>query len=98
MIAQRENFHQTLGAKDADKDHVKEVQYVAKRLRLLIVVHGHRQHVEANEQHDDHVEFFVRHNFEHDCLGSPLWNWVGRCASFECFYLGVVDDESGLGR
>lgn len=72
MIAESENFHQTLGAKDADKDHVQEVENIAKRFRLLVVVHRHRQHVEADEQHDDHVELFVGDNFKDYCLRSPL--------------------------
>lgn len=73
MVSQCEYFHEALRTKYTNKDHIQKVQHIAKRLRLLIVVHGHRQHVEADEQHDNHVEFFVGDDFEDYRLGPPLF-------------------------
>lgn len=72
VVAQREDLHQTLATEDTDEDHVQVVQHRAERFRLLVVIQRHRQHVEADEQHDDHVELFVCADFEHYCLWSPL--------------------------
>lgn len=36
------------------------------------MIHCHGQHVEPDEQHNDHVEFFIRYYFENYCLWSPL--------------------------
>ena len=41
-------------------------------LRLLIVVHCHCQHVQSDEQHDEHVEFLISYHFKYHSLWSPL--------------------------
>lgn len=36
------------------------------------MVERHRQHVEPDKQHNEHVELFVRHDLEDDGLRPPL--------------------------
>lgn len=36
------------------------------------MIHCHRHHVEADEQHDDHIEFLIGDYFEQYCLWTPL--------------------------
>jgi hypothetical protein len=38
----------------------------------VVVVEGHGEHVEPDEDHDDHVKLFVRHYPKNDGLGLPL--------------------------
>jgi hypothetical protein len=72
MVSESEDLHQALGAENHDEDRVEDVQQHGEALCLLIVVHCHGQHVKPNEQHDDHVELLVCHDFKHYCLRSPL--------------------------
>ncbi len=39
---------------------------------LVVVVEGHGEHVESDEDHDDHVKLLVRHYPKDDGLGFPL--------------------------
>lgn len=36
------------------------------------MVQRHRKHVQSDEQHDYHIELFIRHYFKHYCLRPPL--------------------------
>lgn len=72
MVSQSEYFEETLAREDNDEYHVEHVENEAEHFSLLVVVQRHRHHVQSDEQHDDHVEFFVCHDFEDDRLRSPL--------------------------
>lgn len=72
MVAQSEDLHETLAAEYHNEYHVEIVQYVAERFALLIMVQCHREHVQPDEQHDYHIELFVRYYFKHYPLRPPL--------------------------
>lgn len=74
MVAQGENFHQTLAGEYHNEYHVQVIQHVAERCSLLVVVERHGQHVQTDEQHDNHVKLLVRYYLEYYCLWSPLKN------------------------
>lgn len=42
------------------------------------MVERHRQHVKSDEQHDEHVELFVRYNLEDDGLWLPLYTGLAK--------------------
>ena len=72
MLAQGEHLEDALRREDANEPEVQVVQGKVPHLWLAVVIKGHGEHVQPDEHHDDHVEFFVRHNPENDGLGSPL--------------------------
>ncbi len=72
MLAQGEHLEDALSGEDADEAQVEVVQGKVPHLGLAVVVQRHREHVQPDEHHDDHVELLVRHNTEHDGLRSPL--------------------------
>lgn len=72
MISKCEHFHQTFTTKYTYKYHVQVVEHITERFRLLIMIHCHRQHVKADKQHDDHIEFLIGDYFEQYCLWTPL--------------------------
>ena len=72
MVAQGENLHQTLAAEYHNEYHVQVVQHSTERFTLLVMVHCHCQHIESDEQHDYHIELFIRHYFKHNRLRPPL--------------------------
>lgn len=72
MVAKSEDLHETLAGEYHNEYHVEIVQNVAERFALLIMVQCHREHIQPDEQHDYHIELFVRHYFKHYCLWPPL--------------------------
>ena len=72
MKTECENFENTFSCENADEAHVEVLQGEDPHLGLTIVVQGHCQHVQADEDHDDHVKLLVGYNPEHDCLWTPL--------------------------
>ena len=72
MLAQGEYLENTFGSEDAYEAHVEIFQSKDPHLRLAIMIQGHGQHVEADENHDYHVELLVCDDSEHDGLWSPL--------------------------
>lgn len=72
MVAQREHLQQTLAGEHRDEDHVQVIEDGAERVTLLVVIEGHRQHVQPDYQHDCHIELLVRRYFEDDRLWPPL--------------------------
>ena len=72
MEAESKDFEEGLCGEDADKAHVEVLQGEDPHLRLPIVVEGHGEHVQADEDHDDHVKLLVGHNPKHNGLWSPL--------------------------
>ena len=77
MVAQGEDLHEALAAEYHYEYHVEVVQHIAERLRLLVMIESHCEHVEPDEQHYEHIELLVRHVLEHYGLGSPLQNYDG---------------------
>ena len=57
---------------DDDESHVQVVQGEAPHGALVVVIQGHGEHVEPDEDHDDHVKLLVGHYPEHDGLRLPL--------------------------
>lgn len=72
MVAKSEDLHETLAGEYHNEYHVEIIQNIAERGALLIMVQRHREHVQPDEQHDYHIELFVRHYFKHYCLRPPL--------------------------
>ena len=72
MQAQSEYFKEGLGGEDADEAHVQVLEGEDPHLGLAVVVEGHGEHIQPDEDHDDHVELLVGHDPKHNCLGSPL--------------------------
>ena len=61
MQAESKDFEEGLCGEDADKAHVEVLEGEHPHVVLPVVVEGHRQHVEEDEDHDDHVELLVCH-------------------------------------
>ena len=72
MLSESKYLEYALRREDADKSKVEVVQGEVPHVGLPVVVQGHRQHVQTDEHHDNHVELFVRHYPEYNCLRSPL--------------------------
>lgn len=72
METQGEYLEEALGGEDADEAHVEVLEGEHPHLGLAVVVQRHGEHVQPDEDHDDHVELLVGHNPEHDGLWSPL--------------------------
>ena len=72
MEAQSEYLEEALGGEDADEAHVEVLQSKDPHLGLTIVIQSHGEHVETNEDHDDHVKLFVCHDSKNNRLRSPL--------------------------
>lgn len=72
MVTKGEDLHETLAGEYHNEYHVQIVKNVAECLSLLIMVQRHRKHVQPDEQHDYHIELFVRHYFKHYPLRPPL--------------------------
>ena len=72
MKPKSEDLQDAFGGEDADEAHVEVLQGKDPHLVLAVVVQGHGQHVQPNEDHDDHVKLLVRHNSEHNRLRPPL--------------------------
>ena len=72
MKPKSEDLQDAFGGEDADEAHVEVLQGEDPHLVLSVVVQGHGQHVQPNEDHDDHVKLLVRHNSEHNRLRPPL--------------------------
>ena len=72
MLAQCEDLEDTLGGEDADEAHVEVLQGEHPHVVLPVVVQGHGQHVEEDEDHDDHVELLVCNDPKNNRLWSPL--------------------------
>ena len=62
MLAQGEDLEDALGGEDADEAHVEVLEGKHPHVILPVVVQGHSQHVEEDEDHDDHVKLLVCHN------------------------------------
>lgn len=72
MPSERENFEHTFRSEYCDEEDIESVQDVSYSFLDLIPVHGHHDHVQANEQHDCHIELSVRRQIEDYCLGFEL--------------------------
>ena len=72
MKPKSEDLQDAFGGENADEAHVEVLQGEDPHLVLAVVVQGHGQHVQPNEDHDDHVKLLVRHNSEHNRLRPPL--------------------------
>lgn len=72
MQAESKDFEEGLCGEDADEAHVEVLEGEDPHLRLPVVVEGHGEHVQADEDHDDHVKLLVGHNPKHNGLWSPL--------------------------
>ena len=70
--AQSKDFEAALGREDDDEEHVEVIEDVGQELGRFVLVQRHGEHVEADEQHNDHVEFLVGHDLENDRLRPPL--------------------------
>ena len=68
MLAQGEDLEDALGGEDADEAHVEVLEGEHPHVVLPVVVQGHRQHVEEDEDHDDHVELLVGDDPKYNCL------------------------------
>jgi hypothetical protein len=55
------------------------------------MIHRHGQHVQSDEQHDYHVEFFICYNLEHYSLRFPLQS------TFQNYFMGPLSLTLGLG-
>ena len=62
METQSEYLEEALGGEDADEAHVEVLEGKHPHVVLPVVVEGHCQHVEEDEDHDDHVKLLVCHN------------------------------------
>jgi len=74
VVSKGENLHKTFGTEYHDEDHIEAVEDHRKLFGLLIVVHSHRQHVETDEQHDQHIELGVCADLKNYRLWLPLEN------------------------
>lgn len=72
VVPQGEYLEQTFRRKYHDEYLIESFQHVRYQLALLVMVKRHRQHVQPDEQHDEHVELFVRYDLEDDRLRLPL--------------------------
>ena len=72
MKSESEDLEDAFGGEDADEAHVEVLQSKDPHLGLTIVIQSHGEHVETNEDHDDHVKLLVGHDAKHNCLRSPL--------------------------
>ena len=62
MKPKSEDLQDAFGGEDADEAHVEVLEGKHPHVVLPVVVEGHRQHVEEDEDHDDHVKLLVCHN------------------------------------
>lgn len=65
VMAQGQHLEHTLSCEDDDKDHVDVVQDVHLQLALVVCLHHHGDHVEADEDHDHDVEHLLCHKVVH---------------------------------
>lgn len=72
VLPESKDLEDALGGEDDNEAHVEVVQRKAPHDGLLVVVQGHRQHVQEDEEHDDHVELLVGDDPKDDGLGFPL--------------------------
>lgn len=98
MVTQGEDLHETLAGEYHNEYHVQIVQHVAKRLGLLIMVQRHREHVQPDEQHDYHIELFVRHYFEYYRLRPPLKNRHKAYTNFVILYTSQANTDNYLSQ
>ena len=80
--AQSKDFEAALGREDDDEEHVEVIEDVGQELGRFVLVQRHGEHVEADEQHNDHVEFLVGHDLENDRLRPPLEYYLTICLTF----------------
>lgn len=92
-MAESKHFETTLGREDDDEENVEVVQYVGQDLGRLVLIQRHGQHIQSDEQHDDHVKLFIGDDLKDDRLWTPL------LMSHESrFCLSKNNIESGLVR
>ena len=72
MKPESEDLQHALSGEDADEAHVEVLEGKHPHLILAIVVQGHCQHVQPDEDHDNHVKLFVGYDSKNYRLWSPL--------------------------
>lgn len=67
-MPQSKHLCDTLAREDSHKELVDFVQDFCLFFALLISLHHHGDHVEADEDHDDNVESFLGHDIKDKAL------------------------------
>lgn len=68
VMPQGKHLHDTLARKDSHKELVDFVKNFCLFCTLLISLHHHGDHVEADEDHDDNVKSLFGHNVKDKAL------------------------------
>lgn len=68
VVAQGSYLDNTLACEDGDKKQVDLGQDVDLLRALVICLHHHGHHVQADEKHDGDIEGLLGHNVEHEAL------------------------------
>ena len=68
VVAQRNHLQQALAGEQHDEDHVDPVEDVAHFHGLVVRLHHHCHHVEADQDHDHNVEGLLGDAVEHAAL------------------------------
>ena len=72
MPSHADDLDDCLQGKDADEDHIDDVQCFGVGFRLSIMFHGHRDHVADDEQDDGQLKLGVDRHVEEERLNLVL--------------------------
>ena len=72
VLSQCKDLKNALSTKNDNEAHVQIVQGKAPHWTLMVVIEGHGQHIQSNEDHDDHIKLLVGHDAKHYRLRFPL--------------------------
>lgn len=72
VITKRDQFQHTFSSEQNNKHQINPVQNVGHFLTLVISLHHHGDHVEADEDHDRDVERLLCHQVVHQALDLVL--------------------------
>jgi len=64
-VTQSDEFDETFGCEDGDKDDVDVVEDQLNISRSLVVLDSHCEHVEKDDEHNKDVELLISRYFEH---------------------------------
>ena len=72
VVPQCEQLEDELGGEGHNEHEVDPVEDVLRLVRLVVRLHHHGDHVEADEDHDGDVKDLLRHEVKHHALESVL--------------------------
>ena len=71
-MTQSEELHDAFASEDEYEDRVDPLECGVELLRLVVMLDGHRHHVEQDDDHDEYVELLARRHLEEQQLQLDL--------------------------